>query len=64
MFEVDAKYVHNISKGDVMTDYKELYLMMMRASEKAIKILIDAQRECEELYLKQNDDNDCEETVN
>ena len=34
-----------------MPDYKEMYLKMMRASEKAINILIQAQRECEELYL-------------
>ena len=32
-------------------DYKEMYLTMMRASEKAIRILIKAQQECEELYL-------------
>ena len=34
-----------------MPDYKEMYLKMVRASEKAINILIEAQRECEELYL-------------
>ncbi len=34
-----------------MPDYKELYLNMMRATEKAIRILIQAQKECEELYL-------------
>lgn len=34
-----------------MPDYKELYLKMMRASEQAIRILIEAQRECEERYL-------------
>ena len=32
-------------------DYKEMYLTMMRASEKAIRILIEAQQKCEELYL-------------
>ena len=32
-------------------DYKEMYLIMMRASEKAIRILIEAQQKCEELYL-------------
>ena len=32
-------------------DYKEMYLIMMRASEKAIRILIEAQQTCEELYL-------------
>lgn len=34
-----------------MPDYREMYLKMMRASEEAIRILIKAQRECEELYL-------------
>ena len=41
-----------------MPDYKEMYLKMMRASEKAIREmeaatagLIAAQRECEEMYL-------------
>ena len=33
-------------------DYKEMYLTMMRASEKAIRILIEAQQKCEELYLE------------
>lgn len=34
-----------------MTDYKELYLIMFRASEKAIELLVEAQRKCEELYI-------------
>lgn len=34
-----------------MPDYKEMYLTMFRASEKAINILIEAQRQCEELYI-------------
>ena len=34
-------------------DYKEMYQKMMRASEQAIRILVEAQRECEELYLSQ-----------
>ena len=34
-----------------MPDCKEMYLKMVRASEKAINILIKAQQECEELYL-------------
>lgn len=32
-------------------DYKEMYLTMMRASEQAIRILIEAQQTCEEMYL-------------
>ena len=34
-----------------MPDYKEMYLIMARAAEKAQRILIEAQRQCEELYL-------------
>lgn len=36
-------------------DYKEMYLKMVRASEQAIRILVEAQRECEELYMSQPD---------
>ena len=43
-----------------MPNYKEMYLKMMRASEKAIREmeaamagLIAAQRECEEMYISQ-----------
>ena len=32
-------------------DYKELYLYMMRQSEKAIRLLIEAQQTCEEKIL-------------
>ena len=32
-------------------DYKEMYLKMMRASEEAIRTLIQAQQECEEMYV-------------
>ena len=35
-----------------MADYKEMYLTMVRESEKAIRILIAAQRKCEERYLE------------
>jgi len=34
-----------------MPDYKEMYLKMLQASEQAVNILIEAQRECEELYI-------------
>jgi len=39
----------------MMSDYREMYLIMMRAAEKAIRILIEAQQKCEELALA--DDN-------
>ena len=35
-----------------MPDYKELYLTMMRETEKAIRILVEAQKNCEERYLQ------------
>ena len=34
-----------------MSDYKEMYLRLFRACEKAMDIIIKAQRECEELYM-------------
>lgn len=34
-----------------MTDYQAMYLEMARAAEKAIRILIEAQQEAEEMYL-------------
>lgn len=36
---------------DMQIDYKEMYLKMVRATEAAINILIEAQRACEELYM-------------
>lgn len=38
-------------RGDNMPDYKEMYLEMMRAAEKAINLLVAAQRQCEESYI-------------
>lgn len=35
-----------------MPDYREMYLTLFRATEQAIHTLIEAQRACEELYLK------------
>jgi hypothetical protein len=37
-----------------MPDYQEMYLKMLKASEQAINILIEAQQECEELYISEN----------
>ena len=34
-----------------MPDYKEMHLHLMRETEKATRILIKAQQDCEELYL-------------
>jgi len=41
-----------------MPDYKELYLTMMRASEKAIRELVRVQQECEEMILREADQED------
>lgn len=38
-----------------MVDYQEMYYKMNRAIEKAINILVKAQRECEDDYLRQTD---------
>lgn len=47
-----------------MTDYKKLYLTMFRASEKAIELLIEAQRKCEEEVLRSGEDENSEtETI-
>ena len=35
-----------------MPDYKEMYLHLMRETEKSIRILVEAQRECERMYLE------------
>ena len=35
-----------------MPDYKEMYLHLMRETEKAIRILTAAQQACEEMYLR------------
>ena len=34
-----------------MTDYKQMYLTLLHATEDAINQLISAQRACEELYI-------------
>lgn len=35
-----------------MVDYKEMYAKIVRETEKAINILINVQRECEEMYIE------------
>lgn len=37
-----------------MPDYQELYHKLFRATEDAINRLIQAQQECEELYISEN----------
>lgn len=38
-----------------MPDYKEMYLIMIRAAEQAQNILIEAQQKCEDLYVTAED---------
>lgn len=38
-----------------MPDYKELYLKQFRATEKAMKILIDVQQECEQRFIEESE---------
>ena len=40
----------------MMPDYQEMYDSLMRATEKAIRILIEAQQECEAKYLESTED--------
>lgn len=40
-----------------MSDYEEMYLTMLRASEEALRIIIEAQKKCEEMYIS-NDENE------
>jgi len=35
-----------------MPDWKEMYLTLIRDTEKAIRILEESQKKCEELYLQ------------
>jgi len=35
-----------------MADYKSMYLTLAWETETAIRVLVDAQQQCEELYLR------------
>lgn len=37
-------------------DYREMYLVMAWAMEKCVRELIEAQRHCEELYLRSTEE--------
>ena len=41
--------------------YKEMYLVMARAAEKATRILIEAQQKCAELYIAEESGGGTEE---
>jgi hypothetical protein len=44
-----------------MADYKQMYLSLLDATEKAISELISAQRACEELYILSSEAEEREE---
>lgn len=41
--------------------YKEMYIVMARAAEKAMRILIEVQQRCEDLYIAEESGGDAEE---
>lgn len=45
-----------------MADYRKMYLIMMDAAERAIELLAEAQRKCEELYIRTEQPEDVPET--
>ena len=48
-----------------MADYKEMYLTMVRATECAINMLIEAQQKCEDIYINAfSDEEDTKQEVN
>ena len=38
-----------------MADFEEMYYELFRATEKAINILIEAQRKCEDMYINSSE---------
>ena len=38
-----------------MPDFEEMYYTLMRASEEALRIMIEAQKECEEMCIAQEE---------
>ncbi len=41
-----------------MPDYKQMYLNLLDGVEKAINLLIDAQKSCEEIYIDTEQTNE------
>ena len=48
-------YEKNVRGVIVIPDYEKMYKQMVNAAEDAIKILIEAQRNCEEMYIEDAD---------
>ena len=38
-----------------MPDFEEMYYTLMRASEEALRIMIEAQKKCEEMYVSNSE---------
>ena len=38
-----------------MPDFEEMYYTLRRASEEALRIMIEAQKKCEEMYIAQEE---------
>lgn len=45
-----------------MVDYKKMYYQLLNATESAIRILIEAQQACEEMYISVEDDTESTDT--
>lgn len=62
--DIAMYYKTKPERGNAMDDsnvnYKEKYLELMRAAEKAINILIQAQRDCEEKYISESENSAAE----
>lgn len=60
---IRSKLSYNDVEVMVMAEqtYKEMYLVIARAAEKAMRILIEAQQRCEELYIAEESGGDAEE---
>ena len=41
-----------------MADYKKMYVIMVDAAEKAMELLVEAQRQCEALYIETEEASD------
>ena len=60
---IRSKLSYNGVEVMVMAEqtYKEMYLVMARAAEKAMRILIEAQQKCEDLYIAEESGGGTEE---
>lgn len=46
-----------------MPDYKQMYYTLLRASEEAIRIIIEAQQKCEEIYISDESQSASEDSI-